>query len=66
MKIGVFSDSHDHMENIRKAVDIFLEQKVEKIVHCGDIIAPFMVRAMESTEIMMVNVWDYIKSWEKS
>ena len=46
MKIGVFSDSHDHMDNIRKAVDIFLEQKVEKIVHCGDIIAPFMVRAM--------------------
>ena len=46
MKIGVFSDSHDHMENIRKAVDIFLEQKVEKIVHCGDIVAPFIVRAM--------------------
>ena len=46
MKIGIFSDSHDHMDNIRKAVDIFLEQKVEKIVHCGDIIAPFMVRAM--------------------
>ncbi|MHA1766297.1 MAG: metallophosphoesterase [Promethearchaeota archaeon] len=46
IKIGVFSDSHDHMENIRKAIEIFLEQKVEKIVHCGDIVAPFMVRAM--------------------
>lgn len=46
MKIGIFSDSHDHMDNIRKAVDIFLEQKVEKVVHCGDIVAPFMVRAM--------------------
>ena len=50
MKIGVLSDSHDHMENIRKAVDIFLEQKVEKVVHCGDIVAPFMVRAISDLE----------------
>jgi uncharacterized protein len=46
MKIGIFSDSHDHMENIKKAISIFIEQKVEKIVHCGDIVAPFVKRVM--------------------
>ena len=56
MKIGVFSDSHDHMDNIRKVVDIFLEQKVEKIVHCGDIIAPFMVRAMSELKGKAIEV----------
>jgi len=50
MKIGIFSDSHDKMDNIRRVVDIFLEQKVDKVVHCGDIVAPFMVRAMSELE----------------
>ena len=56
MKIGVFSDSHDHMDNIRKVVGIFLEQKVEKIVHCGDIVAPFMVRAMSELKGKAIEV----------
>ena len=60
IKIGVFSDSHDHMENIRKAIEIFLEQKVEKIVHCGDIVAPFMVRAMSELKGKPIIEW----SWE--
>ncbi|MHA1341094.1 MAG: metallophosphoesterase [Promethearchaeota archaeon] len=42
MKIGVISDTHDHMENVKKAVNIFLERKVDAVFHCGDIIAPFM------------------------
>jgi hypothetical protein len=60
MKIGVFSDSHDHMDNIRKVVDIFLEQKVEKVVHCGDIVAPFVVRVMgelEGKDIEVIGIY---------
>lgn len=45
MKIGVISDTHDHMDNIRKFVEIFIENGVECVFHCGDIIAPFMNRA---------------------
>ncbi|QEE17591.1 metallophosphoesterase [Promethearchaeum syntrophicum] len=50
MKIGVLSDSHDHLDNIKKVIDIFLQQKVEKIIHCGDIVAPFVVRVMGELE----------------
>ncbi len=48
MKIGVFSDSHDHIENIRKAIDIFLKENVQKIIHCGDLISPFIKNAMNA------------------
>jgi putative phosphoesterase len=50
MKIGVFSDSHDHMVNIESAVQKFIDAGVEKIVHCGDLVAPFIKRAMLDLE----------------
>lgn len=41
MKIGVISDTHDHIEAVAKAVTIFKEKKVEQIVHCGDWVSPY-------------------------
>ena len=36
MKIGVVSDSHGHVENLRRAVTAMREAGVEIIVHLGD------------------------------
>ncbi|MHA1680164.1 MAG: metallophosphoesterase [Promethearchaeota archaeon] len=44
MKIGVISDSHDHMDNIGKFVDIFNDEGVDVIIHCGDFCSPFVAR----------------------
>ena len=41
MKIGVISDTHDHVAKIKQAVDIFNRQRVDFLVHAGDFIAPF-------------------------
>jgi putative phosphoesterase len=41
MKIGIISDTHDNLELAEKAVEFFEENKVDKVVHCGDMIAPF-------------------------
>lgn len=43
MKIAIMSDSHDSISNLKKAIEICLKEKVEKIFHCGDLISPFMV-----------------------
>jgi len=43
LKIGIISDTHDHITNTKKAVQIFNEQNVEIVFHAGDIISPFMV-----------------------
>jgi len=47
MKIGIVSDSHDHHENVLKAIDIFNEQKVDYVLHAGDIVSPFTGRIFE-------------------
>jgi uncharacterized protein len=41
MKIGVISDSHDNLSNIRKAVEIFSTKGVEALIHGGDFCSPF-------------------------
>ncbi|MFX1279425.1 MAG: metallophosphoesterase [Promethearchaeota archaeon] len=42
MKIACISDSHDHMDNILKAVSIINEKKAGALIHCGDYVAPFV------------------------
>jgi len=41
------SDSHDHRQNILKALEIFKEKGVEVIIHAGDLISPFCVKMFE-------------------
>jgi len=44
MKLAVISDSHDHMNNILKAVSIMNERDIDALIHCGDYVAPFVKR----------------------
>ena len=41
MKIGIISDTHDHLPQIRKAVKVFNREKVELVLHAGDFVSPF-------------------------
>jgi len=44
MKIGVISDTHDQTLRIKKAIEIFNKEDVKLVVHCGDIVAPFVLQ----------------------
>lgn len=44
MKLAVISDTHDHQNNILKAVSIINEKNVETLIHCGDYCSPFTRR----------------------
>ncbi len=46
MKIGIVSDSHDNVPKLRRAVQIFVERGCEAVIHCGDFVAPFSVKAL--------------------
>jgi putative phosphoesterase len=46
MIVGILSDTHDHMTNIRRAVDIFHDRKVEHVIHAGDFTSPFTFRLL--------------------
>lgn len=41
MKIGIISDTHDNLFQIKKAVEIFNREKVELVFHAGDFVSPF-------------------------
>lgn len=50
MLIGIISDTHDHMENLKKAVQIFKSQKIEHMIHAGDFTSPFTWRVIRDFE----------------
>ena len=41
MKMGIISDTHDNLPQIRKAVKVFNREKVELVLHAGDFVSPF-------------------------
>ncbi len=40
MKIGIMSDTHNHLDRTKVAVDRLVECSVEAIFHCGDLATP--------------------------
>jgi len=52
--IGIISDTHDNVINIKKAVDIFKKNNVEFVIHAGDIIAPATVKFFEGVKMKFI------------
>jgi len=48
MKLGVISDSHDNLNMIKKAVNVLNKENIDFLIHCGDIISPFVIRVFEN------------------
>lgn len=48
--IGIISDSHDNINAIRKAVELFNGKKVKAVLHAGDLVSPFTARAFKELE----------------
>lgn len=40
MLVGIITDTHDNLAGIQKAIQIFKEQKIEMLIHCGDWVSP--------------------------
>ncbi len=47
MKLGIISDTHDHLDHIRKAAEEFRKQEVDLVIHAGDYTSPPAVKALE-------------------
>ncbi len=46
MILGVFSDVHDHLENLQKALDAFSRAGAGTLIFCGDFCSPIPARAI--------------------
>jgi putative phosphoesterase len=47
MMIAVVSDTHDHIKNTRAFVRQANEAGAELMIHCGDLVSPFMLEEMD-------------------
>ena len=54
MKIGILSDTHNNIKNLRAALNIFHEEGVDTIIHCGDLTDVQIARAMEGFRVICV------------
>lgn len=43
MRIAILSDTHDNIQNLRAAVTYCNAYGVSTLIHCGDLISPFML-----------------------
>lgn len=55
--VGIISDTHDHRECIRLAVNRFNEAGCGLVIHAGDIVAPFTIREFEKLHARFVGVF---------
>ena len=52
MKIGIISDSHDHMENIKRTVQVFKDRNVDYVIHLGDYVNPASVKLLQGLRLI--------------
>ena len=57
MRIGVVSDTHNNLANVRRIVDILNAARVERVVHTGDVTQAKTLRALAELEVPLVGVY---------
>jgi uncharacterized protein len=55
--IGIMSDSHDNLEAIRKAVELFNQEGVDVVIHAGDLISPFTAQEFQKLESSFIAIF---------
>ncbi len=46
MKLGVIADTHDRLPTMERAIQLFVDQRVDAILHAGDFVAPFAAKRL--------------------
>jgi putative phosphoesterase len=56
MKIGIISDTHDDLLNLKNAIKTFNERKVSYVIHAGDYVFPVIVKEFKNFNGKLVGV----------
>jgi len=56
MKLGIISDVHDNLRATTKALEFFKKNGIEMLVHMGDWVSPFTMRAFTKIEVPIKSV----------
>ena len=56
MKIAILSDSHDNIWNLEKALGEVSRESCDALLHCGDLVAPFILAQMAEAFVGPIHV----------
>jgi putative phosphoesterase len=56
MKLGIISDTHDDIDNVRKAIDIFNQENVQYVIHAGDYVFPGIIIEFKRLHAKLIGV----------
>ena len=57
MKVGIVADTHDKLDAISKAVEIFNDEGIELLIHAGDFVAPFTEQSFRMLNAPLVGIF---------
>ena len=57
MRIGIVSDTHNNLKNVRQIISLFNEASVEKVIHTGDITQAKVMKAFADLEAPLFGVY---------
>jgi hypothetical protein len=52
MIIGIISDSHNNLMNLKKAINILTQKGMDILIHCGDLCSAYMVEELSKSGVM--------------
>ncbi|MFH1125900.1 MAG: metallophosphoesterase [Candidatus Altiarchaeota archaeon] len=55
--IGIMADTHDHVEATTRAVELFNDKKVSRVVHAGDLVSPFTAEPLKKLRVPITYVY---------
>lgn len=57
MKIAIISDTHDNLNNLRKAVEIINSSGAVHVFHAGDFTSPFTIRVLKELKCPFTGIF---------
>lgn len=57
MRVGIVSDTHNHLPNVGRIVELFNAARVEHVVHTGDITQPKTLAALSALDAPLCGVF---------
>jgi putative phosphoesterase len=55
VQIGVFSDTHDDLDNLQLVLDAYRAAGLERLIHCGDMTSAATARHLDGFEVIYVD-----------
>lgn len=57
MRIGIFADAHDHLDNVRRAVALFNRLECGLVLFAGDLVSPMVVPCLRKLQCPFIGIW---------